>query len=164
MTTIRQFKPDDFLQVQAIYKQGIETQNATFQQHEKTWEEWESSMLPTCRLVAVDQNQIAGWAGLSATSSREVYAGVCEVSIYINSQFQGQGVGSLLMSVLIDESEQQGIWTLQAGIFPENKASIALHKKHGFRIIGHRERVGQMHGIWRDSILMERRSKIVGLD
>ncbi|MEW6983906.1 N-acetyltransferase family protein [Colwelliaceae bacterium 6471] len=160
---IRPFKKADFEQVKDIYQQGIDTGNATFQQTAKSWSEWNGSMLNSCRLVATENNTILGWAALSPTSNRYVYRGVCEVSIYISAAAQGKGVGHQLMSALVACSEQHDIWTIQAAIFPENKSSIALHLKHGFRELGTREKVGQMNGVWRDSVLLERRSKVVGI-
>jgi L-amino acid N-acyltransferase YncA len=142
-------------QVKSIYEQGIKSGNATFQTTAPTWEEWDRGHVKTCRIIAID-NDIVGWAALRPISARAVYAGVAEVSIYVKNE--GQGIGSLLLKTLITESEQHGFWTLQAGIFPENTASIRLHEKHGFRLVGRRERIGQMNGVWRDTILMERRS------
>jgi phosphinothricin acetyltransferase len=159
---IRDFNKDDFHVVQDIYQQGIDTGNATFQQTAKSWEEWNNSMLTCCRLIAIENNQISGWAGLSAVSSRAVYSGVAEVSVYVAAHVQGKGVGQKLLSQLVLASENNNIWMLQAGIFPENIGSIALHKKNGFRQLGVREKVGQMNGVWRDSVFMERRSQIVG--
>jgi phosphinothricin acetyltransferase len=159
---IRPFDVSDFADVQAIYKQGIETGHATFQQTVKSWQEWDNSMLPSCRLVATENNCILGWAGLSPISSREVYAGVAEVSVYVSNKAQGKGVGQQLLAALIVESENNNVWMLQAGVFPENIASIVLHKKNGFRELGVRKNLGQMHGVWRNVVLMERRSKIVG--
>jgi phosphinothricin acetyltransferase len=148
-------------QVKDIYERGIASGNATFQTTAPTWEEWDRGHIKTSRLIALKDDNILGWAALSAVSARAVYAGVAEVSIYIHPDAQGQGVGSLLMETLIKESEQQHFWTLQAGIFPENIASIRLHEKHGFRLVGRRERIGQMNGIWRDTVLMERRSSAI---
>jgi L-amino acid N-acyltransferase YncA len=163
LVNIRKFEQEDFNAVKDIYQQGIDTGNATFQKIAKNWEEWNNSMLINCRLVATKNNQILGWAGLSAVSSREVYSGVVEVSVYVSEQAQGNGVGQKLLSQLILESEKNNIWMLQAGIFPENIGSIALHKKNGFRQVGVREKVGKMNEVWRDSVLMERRSQIVGV-
>jgi L-amino acid N-acyltransferase YncA len=160
---IRKFDEKDFLAVQDIYQQGIDTGNATFQQTAKSWEEWNNSMLINCRLVAIENNKILGWAGLSPVSSRDVYSGVAEVSVYIAEEAQGKGFGQKLFSRLIEASEKYNIWMLQAGIFPENVGSIALHKKNGFRQVGVREKIGEMNGIWRDSVFMERRSKVVGI-
>ena len=160
---IREFDINDFNAVQDIYQQGIDTGNATFQEKVKSWKEWDNSLLDNCRLVATENNQVLGWAGLSPVSSRSVYAGVAEVSVYVADSIQGKGVGHMLLSQLITESESNNIWTLQAGIFPENMGSISLHQKNGFRQIGIRDKVGKMKGMWRDSVLMERRSKIVGI-
>ncbi len=159
---IRAFKRKDFPAVKAIYQQGIDTGNASFQTKAKSWRDWHSSMLVACRLVAEKDNQLVAWAGLLPTSSREVYAGVAEVSIYVANTAQGQGIGQKLLSALITETEQQGFWMLQAGIFPENTASVRLHKNNGFRILGTREKLGYMQGKWRDVVIMERRSKTVG--
>ena len=147
----------DWDAVCAIYQQGIATGNATFETQVPTWERWDAGHLQTCRLVARSGGQVVGWAALSPVSSRPVYAGVTEVSIHIAETAQGQGVGRALLSALVEASEQEGIWTLQAGIFPENEASVALHKSCGFRVVGRRERLGQMGGVWRDVLLMERR-------
>lgn len=158
--------PEDWAAVRAIYLEGIATRNATFETDAPDWEKWDSDHLHDCRLVARKDGRpfgrVVGWAALSPVSGRCVYAGVAEVSVYIAEVARGQGVGKTLLQALIEESERQGIWTLQAGIFPENAASLALHKSCGFREVGHRERIGQMDGVWRDVILMERRSQIVG--
>ncbi|MCX6236743.1 MAG: GNAT family N-acetyltransferase [Bacteroidia bacterium] len=150
--------------VRRIYNAGIATKNATFQSEAPAWEVWDQSHRKDCRLIAIANDQIVGWAALSNVSNRCVYAGVAEVSVYVDSDFKGMGVGDQLMKKLIIESERNGIWTLQAGIFPENKASIALHLKNGFRIIGIREKIGKMDNIWRDTAMLERRSKIVGIE
>ena len=159
---IRKFEKPDFNAVKRVYQQGIDTRQATFQLSAKSWEEWDDAMLSHCRLVAVNNKTVVGWAALSAVSSRVVYAGVAEVSIYISPDYNGRGVGSLLMATLIHESENIGIWTLQSSVFPENEASIALHIKHGFRELGTRERIALHHGQWRDTVLLERRSSVVG--
>jgi L-amino acid N-acyltransferase YncA len=161
MTTsvrISQLEETHWPQVKKIYEEGIIGGNATFQTASPSWEEWDRGHIKTCRLIAINENVI-GWAALSPISERAVYAGVAEVSIYV--QTQGQGIGSLLLNELIKQSEQHGFWTLQAGIFPENIASIRLHEKHGFRLVGRRQRIGQMNGIWRDTVLMERRSSTI---
>lgn len=160
---IRQFKKIDFSSVQNIYQQGIDTGNATFQEKVKSWEEWNGSMLTCCRFVAVDNDEIVGWTGISPVSSREVYSGVAEVSVYVANVHQGKGVGNKLLSHLVVESEKHNIWTLQAGIFPENKASIFLHERNGFKKLATREKLGKMQGVWRDIVFMERRSKVVGI-
>jgi phosphinothricin acetyltransferase len=149
--------------VRAIYREGIATGDATFETDVPDWEKWNASHLSDCRFVARKDDQIIGWAALSPVSGRCVYAGVAEVSVYVVALAKGQGVGKALLRALIAESERQGIWTLQAGIFPENEASIALHKSCGFREVGRRERFGQMRGTWRNVVLMERRSSVVGV-
>jgi L-amino acid N-acyltransferase YncA len=155
--------PEDWPAVRAIYLEGIATGNATFEQTPPEWEKWDAGHLPGARIVArSDEGDVLGWAALSAVSNRCVYAGVAEVSIYVAGRFRSRGVGGRLMARLIAESEAEGIWTLQAGIFPENRASIALHERAGFRIVGQRERLGQMNGRWRDVVLMERRSAVAG--
>lgn len=159
---VTSMKPDDWEAVQLIYREGIEKGNATFETEAPAWEEWDKNHLRECRLVAKSDDQVVGWAALSPVSNRCIYTGVAEVSIYVRSSARGQGVGNKLMLTLIEESERAGIWTLQGGVFPENKASIALLKSCGFREVGTRERVGQMNGVWRDVFLLERRSKSVG--
>jgi L-amino acid N-acyltransferase YncA len=156
--------PQDWPAVRAIYLEGIATGNATFEQTPPEWEKWDAGHLPGARIVArSDDGNVLGWAALSAVSNRCVYAGVAEVSIYVAGRFRRCGMGGRLMTRLIEESEAEGIWTLQAGIFPENRASIALHERAGFRNVGRRERLGQMNGQWRDVLLMERRSAVAGL-
>jgi L-amino acid N-acyltransferase YncA len=150
--------------VARIYESGISTQNATFERQVPEWEFWDKAHRRDCRLVAKLNNKIVGWAALSNVSSRCVYSGVAEVSIYVDPDFRGKGVGDKLMDALIEESENNGIWTLQAGIFPENIASVKLHRKHGFRIIGIKERLSKMNDKWRDVAMLERRSKSVGID
>lgn len=156
--------PEHYPQVDAIYLEGIATGQATFQTEGKTWEEWNGGHLAHSRLVAIDGDEVLGWAALSPVSSRCVYAGVAESSVYIAENARGRGVGMALMQQLVRESEAVGIWMLQAAIFPENEASIRLHQRCGFRIVGTRERIGKMHtGKWRDTALMERRSAVVGI-
>jgi phosphinothricin acetyltransferase len=153
---------DHWEAVRSIYLQGIATGNATFQQTVPDWQEWDTGHLPTCRLVARSEGEIAGWAALSPVSRRPVYRGVAEVSIYVAESARGCSIGAMLMARLIADSEAEGIWTLQAGIFPENTASIELHAKAGFRVVGTRSRLGSMNGRWRDVVLMERRSLVAG--
>lgn len=149
----------DWTEVSRIYTEGIQSGHATFEQACPAWEQWDKTHLQSGRLIALSGQVISGWAALSPVSGRCVYAGVAEVSIYISDHFRGQGIGFLLLNQLVIESEQNGIWTLQAGIFPENKASIRIHEKSGFRIVGVREKLGQMKdGAWRDVVLMERRN------
>lgn len=149
-------------QVKEIYEQGIKTGNATFETSAPEWDTWDKAHLKTCRLVAVENNKLIGWAALVSVSSRCVYAGVAENSIYISEEARGKGIGKKILQKLIEESETENIWTLQTGIFPENKASIKIHEACGFRIIGIRERIGRMNGVWRDTVLLERRSNKVG--
>ena len=150
--------------VAQIYKQGVDTGFATFEKEIPSYKEWNKNHISSCRLVALRDDKIVGWAALSPVSVRRVYRGVAEVSIYIAKSERGSGIGNLLMEELIASSEKAGFWTLQSGIFPENKASIKLHEKAGFRFLGRRERVGQLDGVWKDNLLFERRSKIVGTD
>jgi len=154
----------DWPEVKHIYEDGIATGNATFQQSAPEWEEWDKNHLSTCRVVAKDNDTILGWAALTPVSGRCVYAGVAEVSVYINEEARGKGLGKKLLEMLVEESEANDIWTLQAGIFPENTASLKIHEACGFRILGTREKIGKMNGVWRDTILMERRSKKTGIN
>jgi phosphinothricin acetyltransferase len=161
---IRALTESDWPIVKAIYESGIATGQATFQTTAPVWKHWDSCHLPHCRLVATVGEQVIGWAALSPVSSRAVYVGVAEVSIYIAESSRGKGVGKALLQNLISESEREGLWTLQAGIFPENKASVHLHEKQGFRVVGYRERIGKQRGVWRNTLLLERRSKRVGIE
>lgn len=154
----------DWEQVRSIYLQGIETWNATFETEAPTWERWHGGHSPKGRLVARDGDRILGWIALSPVSARQVYAGVAEVSIYVAQEARGRGVGQALLRALIAETERAGIWTLQAGVFPENSASLTLLDRHGFRRLGIREHVGRHHGVWRDVVLLERRSRVAGQD
>ena len=158
---IRPITDADGPAVLEIYRQGIATGNATFETETPPWEKWTAAHLPHSRIVARDGTGVLGWAALSAVSGRCVYAGVAEVSIYIAEREQGRGVGRALLEELIRQSEKNGLWTLQAGIFPENRASIGLHKSCGFREVGRRERIGKLGESWRDTVLLERRSKTV---
>lgn len=162
--SVRNMENRDWNVVAEIYKQGIETGNATFQQEVPVWEEWDKGHLSSCRLVAETRNEVAGWAALSPVSSRCVYAGVAEVSVYVSTKFRGHKIGSFLLKKLIEESEANNIWTLQAGIFPENTPSIKIHEQYGFRGVGYREKIGNMNGVWRDTLLFERRSAKTGID
>jgi phosphinothricin acetyltransferase len=151
--------PTHWPAVERIYLEGIATDNATFETESPGWEGWDAKHHRQSRLIAIQGEDLLGWAALSPVSARRVYAGVAEVSIYVASSARGKGIGRELLRALIEESEQNGIWTLQAGIFPENRASIALHQAHGFREVGRRERIGQLKGVWRDVVLLERRGK-----
>lgn len=160
---IQVMKESDWEQVTEIYMEGIMTKIATFANTVPNFEEWSKGHCETCRLVARVGNTILGWAALSPVSSRCVYAGVGEVSIYISKKYQGQKVGTTLLKRLIEISEENGYWTLQSGIIKENISSLELHRKCGFREIGYRERLGKMdNGKWHDVVLVERRSKHVG--
>lgn len=158
---IRTFKKQDWTAVSRIYNEGITSGIATFETEVPNWEIWNSKYIPECRLIAELHNDIVGFAVLSLVSKRDVYKGVAEVSIYVSKTKTNQGIGKRLLPKLIEESEKEGFWTLQAGIFPENINSIALHKTCGFRVIGTRERIAQLNDIWFDNVLLERRSKII---
>lgn len=161
---VNEMNPEDWDQVASIYREGIATSDATFETNVPEYEAWDNTHHQHCRLVARAGDKVIGWAALIPVSPRCVYSGVAEVSIYVTVSARGIGVGKALLSAIIDESESIGIWTLQAGIFPENDASLALVRACGFRQVGRRERIGQMDGVWRDVILMERRSKVVGIE
>ncbi len=160
---IEPMQPQDWPVVREIYLEGIATKNATFETEAPDWETWDVSHVQNCRLVARLGGQVVGWAALSPVSSRCVYAGVAEESIYIGSAARGQGIGKQLLAALVEASEQAGFWTLQTGIFPENDISIHIHKACGFKALGVREKIGQMDGVWRDVVFMERRSQVVGV-
>jgi phosphinothricin acetyltransferase len=153
----------DWACVRAIYLEGIATGQATFEQNAPDWETWTSKQLPRCRLIARHEGRVIGWAALTPYSTRAVYAGVAEVSLYVAGDARGRGAGRRLLAALVECSEAAGIWTLQAGIFPENGASVRVHELCGFRVVGRRDRIGQMNGQWRDVLLLERRSQKVGL-
>lgn len=150
--------------VRKIYEQGIATRNATFQTLAPSWEEWDRAHSSEVRLVAIINQLVVGWAAISPVSTRYVYRGVAEVSVYIDSDFRGKGVGFKLLQALIRLSEEKGFWTLQAGIFPENIASLKIHEHLGFRVVGTREKIGKMDETWRSTMLLERRSAIAGLN
>jgi L-amino acid N-acyltransferase YncA len=156
-------RPDDWPAVLSIYREGVATGDATFETLAPPWQEWDERHLPCCRLVLRQGDQVIGWAALSPVSDRCAYAGVAEVSVYVAGAARGQGAGRALLQALVQHSEQAGLWTLQAGIFPENEASVALHTRCGFRVVGRRERLGRLAGMWRDVLLLERRSQIVGI-
>jgi phosphinothricin acetyltransferase len=153
----------DWDAVREIYLQGIATGDATFEQSVPDYKEWDEHHLPTCRLIARWNSKVLGWAALSRVSARRVYEGVAEVTIYIAEDVRGRGLGRKLLRALVEASEQHGIWTLQAGILAENAVSIRLHQKAGFRTVGTRVRIGCLNGQWRDTVLMERRSTVVGV-
>lgn len=161
---IRPMDREDWVAVAGIFQEGIELKTSTFHSEVPTYDAWDLSHTKDCRLVAEHNGIVIGWAALTPYSSRAVYRGVAEVSVYIKSEFRGKHVGEGLLRELITESERHGYWTLQSGIFAINRASIALHEKLGFRMVGYREKIGKdLNGVWQDTVLMERRSKLTGL-
>ncbi|NOT77187.1 MAG: N-acetyltransferase [Cyclobacteriaceae bacterium] len=157
-------QPEHWDQVKTIYEQGIATGHATFQTSAPEWDEWNESHLAKGRLIAIDENSnVLGWAALTPVSGRCVYAGVAEVSVYLSESARGKGIGKTLLAELIGTSERDGFWTLQAGVLRENISSIKIHEACGFHIVGVRERLGQLKGTWRDVVLLERRSLVVGV-
>ena len=160
--TIAPMLPEDWPVVRRIYADGIATGNATFETGPPDWETWDRNHLSECRLVARIADVVVGWAALSPVSARACYAGVAEHSIYVEVTQRGRGIGKLLLAAFVAESEDAGFWTLQSSIFPENQASIAIHLACGFRILGRRKRVAMLNGEWRDTVIMERRSRVAG--
>ena len=161
---IRVMQDSDSRRVLDIFQQGINGGNATFDSQVPTWEVWDINHLKFCRFVIEDEGgSVVGWCALKPVSNRDCFSGVAEVSIYIDDLHQKKGLGSVMLQKLILDCEEHNIWMLQSSIFPENAASVSLHQKHGFRIVGRREKIGRMNGVWRDIILMERRSRLVGL-
>jgi L-amino acid N-acyltransferase YncA len=150
-----------FKTVSEIYLEGLQTRIASFETKIPSWAEWNKKFLKECRFVATVNNIIAGWCALSAVSNRQVYSGVAEDTVYVSENFRQRYIGTKLLSHLISESERAGYWTLQASIFPENRASIRLHERSGFRIIGTREKIAKRDGKWHDNVIMERRSKLI---
>ena len=157
-TRIEVLRPEHWEAVSRIYAEGIATGNATFETEVPSWDAWDASHMAEPRLVATEGGEVVGWAALSPVSGRCVYAGVAEGSVYVAATARGRGAGRALLVELIARSEDAGIWTIQAGIFPENTASLALHERAGFRVVGIRERLGLHHGVWRDVVFLERRS------
>lgn len=151
-------RADDWPAVRSIYLEGIASGNATFETSAPPWEEWDAKHLPRPRLVFREDGRLKGWATLGRVSARACYAGVAEVSVYVGADSRGRGIGSMLLEELVARSETEGVWTLQASIFPENDASVQIHIRNGFRIVGRRERIAQLNGIWRDTLLLERRA------
>jgi L-amino acid N-acyltransferase YncA len=158
---LRQMTPDDWPAVCEIYEQGIAGRNATFETEAPDWDAWNRSQLDDHRLVAVEDGRVVGWVVVHAVSPRPCYSGVVEHSVYVDADAQGKGIGRALLERLIADTEKAGIWTIQTGIFPENEASVALHLKCGFRVVGTQERLGQLDGVWRDVLVVERRSEEV---
>lgn len=161
---ISEMRPGDWEAVRNIYAEGIATRQATFEVAAPAWEAWDRSHLPGARLVARKGEIVVGWAALGPVSLRQAYAGVAEVSVFVASDQRGTGLGRQLLDALITQSEEHGIWSLQAVMFPENAASVALHLRCGFREVGRRERIGKLDGAWRDTLLLERRSHRIGTD
>jgi L-amino acid N-acyltransferase YncA len=159
--TVRGLRPDDWPAVRAIYEEGIRGGDATFETETPSWERWDAAH-PELRIVAEREGSVVGWAALSPASARHCYRGVGEVSVYVAEEARGAGLGRTLLAELVERSEQAGYWTLTAGVFPENEASIRLHEACGFRAVGIRDRLGELRGHWRDVILLERRSTLIG--
>jgi L-amino acid N-acyltransferase YncA len=153
--------PEDWPAVEAIYAEGIATGDATFETEPPSWDEFDAGRLPGHRLVAVEGGEVVGWAALSPTSTRECYSGVVEHSVYVAEAARGRGVGRALMETLVAGADDARLWTIQTSIFPENAASLALHERIGFGVVGRRERIARLDGVWRDTILLERRSPVV---
>jgi len=153
--------PEHWPDVARIYAEGIATGNATFETDVPSWERWDTGHLREHRFVALGNGAVVGWAAVGPVSDRCVYGGVVENSVYVAEDARGRGVGRVLLEALVASTEAAGIWTIQTGIFPENEASVALHRRVGFEIVGRRRRLGKLHGIWRDVLFLERRSEIV---
>jgi len=151
-------EPSDWPAVKTIYEQGIATKLATFETSAPSWQDWDGGHLVDLRLVAEEAGEVVGWAALSPVSRRACYAGVAEDSVYVSEEARGRGVGAALLGRLLADADEAGFWTIQTSIFPENAASVALHERCGFRVVGTRERIGQLDGAWRDTVLMERRA------
>ena len=159
---IEPLRPEHWNDVARIYAEGMATRQATFETELPSWETWDRSHLPDHRFVALLDGRVVGWAALSHVSDRCVYGGVCENSVYVAADARGRGIGRALLEALVASSESAGIWTIQTGIFPENQPSVRLHEQAGFRVVGRRERLGKLDGVWRDVLLLERRSAVVG--
>lgn len=163
-TEIRAMRSGDWEAVRQIYAEGISTGIATLEVRAPAWEDWDAAHAPIPRLVATTGTEVLGWAALAPVSRRPVYRGVAEVSLYVAAHARGRGVGSSLLSALVAASEAAGYWTLQASILAENAGSLRVHEAAGFRVVGRRERIGQREGVWRDTIILERRSRVIGVD
>jgi L-amino acid N-acyltransferase YncA len=159
---LRDLRSDDWPEVARIFEEGIRTGVATFETEVPSWEAWDAAHMPEHRFVAERGGLVVGWIALAPVSSRCCYAGVAEVSAYVGEEARGEGVGTALLIRVIESSERSGIWTLETGVFPENEPSLAFLQRFGFRVVGTRERIGRMHGMWRDVIFLERRSEVVG--
>jgi len=163
MSMIREMTRQDSVSILEIYKMGLDTRNATFETNVPSWVDWDGKHLKHSRFVYVEDDSVLGWIALSPVSVRKVYAGIAEVSVYIDTDSRCKGIGSKLMEQVIISSEKNGIWTLSSSVFAENKATLRLHEKFGFRVIGIREKIAQLEGKWRNTVLLERRSKTVGI-
>lgn len=161
MIEIRAPTAEDWPRVEEIYAEGIATGNATFETEAPSWDQFDSGRLRAHRFVAVEDGEVVGWVALSPTSSRACYAGVVEHSVYVTADARGRGVGRALMEALVDSTDEAGLWTIQTSVFPENAATVALHERVGFRVVGRRERIAKLNGVWRDTLLLERRSPAV---
>jgi phosphinothricin acetyltransferase len=159
---LRDLRPQDWPEVARIFEQGIRTGVATFETEVPSWEAWDATHLPEHRFVAERDGLVVGWIALVPVSPRECYEGVAEVSAYVAEGARGEGVGTALLAAVIESAERGGIWTLETGVFPENEPSLLLLQRFGFRVVGTRERIGRLHGIWRDVVFLERRSEVVG--
>jgi len=158
---VRDLRADEWPEVARIYEEGIATGNATFETEVPLWEAWDESHLAEHRLVAEEDGRVVGWIALAPVSRRPCYDGVAEISVYVAESARGEGVGSALLAAVVLSAERDGIWTLQTSVFPENEPSLALLRRFGFRTVGTRERIGRLHGVWRDTVLVERRSEVV---
>ena len=158
---MRDLRPGDWPEVSRIFGEGIATGNATFETEVPSWEEWDAAHLDEHRFVAEQERRVVGWIALGRVSPRACYAGVAEVSAYVGEKARGEGVGAELLAALVESSERAGIWTLQTGVFPENERSLGLLQRFGFRAIGTQDRIGRLHGVWRDVVLLERRSEVI---
>ncbi len=156
-------RPADWDQVRRVYLEGLATGDASFETEAPSWEQWDEAHHAHGRFVARRGSEILGWVALSPVSRRRCYAGVAEVSVYVAAEWRGRGVGRALLEAVIAASESHGVWTLTAGTFAENTASLRLQESCGFRVVGRRERIGQRDGVWRDTVLTERRSRVVGV-
>jgi phosphinothricin acetyltransferase len=161
---IEEMRPEDWVQMRSIYAEGLATGQSTFETQTPDWPTWNETHHQHSRLVARLGGEVVGWGALAPVSRRRCYAGVAEASLYVATRWQGRGIGKRLLEALIASSERNGIWTLTGATFPENTASLRLQESCGFRLVGRRERIGQLHGIWRDTVLTERRSKLVGVE
>jgi L-amino acid N-acyltransferase YncA len=158
---VRDLRPDDWAEVARIYEEGIATGNATFETEVPSWEDWDAAHLDEHRFVAERGGRVIGWIALSPVSRRPCYAGIAEISVYVAESARGDGVGADLLAAVVESAERDGLWMLQTSVFPENEPSLALLRRFGFRTVGTRERIGRLHGVWRDTVLVERRSEVV---